>query len=259
MPGIAVTGPAGDDKVLDWDPQTGDRMSGLLPSTPDTSKAEEAEPRVIGVDSDSADDLLAAMSSATARRILATLHDEPTTPSAIADDVDTSLQNVQYHLGRLEDADLVEVIDTIYSEKGREMNVYAPTDRPLVFVAGPQEDTTTLKSALTTLLSGVGILAVLSLAVQTALEGFPFFTSGDGAGASPDVEMAAAPSPTPTPSGGGISAMEATQTPVETAAAQATGGLFPEALPPGVLFFAGGVVILLLGFAVWYARAARRT
>lgn len=230
-------------------------MSGLLPSTPDTSKAEEAEPRVIGVDSDSADDLLAAMSSATARRILATLHDEPTTPSAIADDVDTSLQNVQYHLGRLEDANLVEVIDTIYSEKGREMNVYAPADRPLVVVAGPQEDTTTLKSALTTLLSGVGILAVLSLAVQTALEGFPFFgTSGD---AGSDVEMAAAPTEA-ADGGGGISAMEATQTPVQTVAAQASGGLFPESLPPGLLFFTGGVVILVLGFVVWYVRAYRR-
>ena len=230
-------------------------MSGLLPSTPDTSKAEEAEPRVIGVDSDSADDLLAAMSSATARRILATLHDEPTTPSAIADDVDTSLQNVQYHLGRLEDANLVEVIDTIYSEKGREMNVYAPADRPLVVVAGPQEDTTTLKSALTTLLSGVGILAVLSLAVQTALEGLPFFgTGGDGGS---DVEMAAAPTEA-ADGGGGISAMEATETPVQTVAAQASDGLFPEALPPGLLFFTGGVVILVLGFVVWYARAYRR-
>lgn len=226
-------------------------MSGLLPSTPDTSKAEEAEPRVIGVDSDSADDLLAAMSSATAREILARLHDEPATPSAIADGVDTSLQNVQYHLGRLEDANLVEVIDTIYSEKGREMNVYAPADRPLVFVAGPQEDTTTLKSALTTLLSGVGILAVLSLAVQTALEGVPFFGSGgDGA------DMAAAPTEA-ADSEVGISAMEATQTPVPTAAAEG-GGFFPEALPPGALFFAGGVVILVLGFAVWYARAYRR-
>ncbi|MDX1745071.1 MAG: hypothetical protein R3324_03970, partial [Halobacteriales archaeon] len=57
--------------------------------------------------------------------------------------------------------------------------------------------------------------------------------------------------------GVGISSLEATQTPVATAAAPDT-GIFPEVLPPGVLFFLGGVVILLLGFAVWYARAYRR-
>ncbi|MFB6096383.1 MAG: ArsR/SmtB family transcription factor, partial [Haloferacaceae archaeon] len=86
-------------------------MAKLWPSTPDTSAAEESDPRILGIDDDDADDLLSALSSDTARRLLAELHEEPSTPSVLADRVGTSLQNTQYHLGNLREADLVEVID----------------------------------------------------------------------------------------------------------------------------------------------------
>lgn len=207
-------------------------MADLLPSTPDTSAAEEPSPRVIGLDSDDADELLSALSSDTARRLLSTLHEEPSSPSALADRVDTSLQNVQYHLGNLDDAGLVEVVDTVYSEKGREMKVYAPADRPLVVFAGDEEESSGLKSALTTLLSGFAVLGLLSLLVQVWIgDGFPFLGGTSGAG------------------DGGASTMT-----VETTqqTAQAAAGL-----PPGLLFFLGGAAVLAVGFAVWFVR--RRT
>ena len=141
-------------------------MADLLPSTSDASPAEDADPRVVGVDSEDADDVLAALSSATARQLLAALHDDTATPSALADAVDTSLQNTQYHLGNLEDAEVVEVVDTVYSEKGREMKVYAPADQPLVLFAGQEEETSTLKSALSRLLGGVGIVGAASVALD---------------------------------------------------------------------------------------------
>ncbi|NHN46279.1 helix-turn-helix transcriptional regulator [Halostella sp. JP-L12] len=141
-------------------------MADLLPSTSDASAPEDADPRVVGVDSEDADDVLAALSSATARELLAVLHDDPATPSELADAVDTSLQNTQYHLGNLEDAEVVEVVDTIYSEKGREMKVYAPADQPLVLFAGQEEETSTLKSALSRLLGGVGIVGAASVALH---------------------------------------------------------------------------------------------
>jgi hypothetical protein len=47
----------------------------------------------------------------------------------IVDDVDTTLQNVHYHLNRLHEAGVIDVVDTAYSEKGREMNVYQCRDR----------------------------------------------------------------------------------------------------------------------------------
>ncbi|WP_224333159.1 ArsR/SmtB family transcription factor [Haloprofundus halobius] len=146
-------------------------MAGLLPSTPDTSDADPGDPRVIGLDSDAADELLSALSSRTARRVLAELHEEPTTPAELAGRVDTSLQNVQYHLGNLEDAGIVEVVGTAYSEKGREMKVYGPSDRALVVVAGREAETNGLRALLSRLVGGVGVLGVASLAVDRILGG----------------------------------------------------------------------------------------
>jgi DNA-binding transcriptional ArsR family regulator len=144
-------------------------MADLLPSEPDVEPAEE--PRVIGIDSDDANELLSVLTSDTAREILARLHEDPTTPARLADAVDTSLQNAQYHLRRLESAGVVEVADTAYSEKGREMNVYAPADRALVVVAGQQEETTGLKTALSRLLGGVGVLGLASAVLDRLLRG----------------------------------------------------------------------------------------
>jgi len=90
-------------------------MADLLPSIPDTSSVDDGEPRVVGIDSEEADDVLAALSSNTARQLLTALHNDPGTPSNLADRIDTSLQNAQYHLGNLEDANVVRVIDTAYS------------------------------------------------------------------------------------------------------------------------------------------------
>ncbi len=166
-------------------------MADLLPSTPDVSGPKSDEARVIGVDSDAADELLSALSSRTARRILTELHDEPAAPAALAERVDTSLQNVQYHLEKLRDADLVEVADTAYSEKGREMKVYAPVDRALVVVAAREEETTGLKATLKRLLGSVGVLAIGSLVVDRLLGGPTSslgFSASSGAGApSPNV------------------------------------------------------------------------
>jgi DNA-binding transcriptional ArsR family regulator len=207
-------------------------MADLLPSTPDTSAAEEPSPRVIGLDSDDADELLSALSSDTARRLLSALHEEPSSPSALADRADTSLQNVQYHLGNLDDAGLIEVVDTIYSEKGREMKVYAPADRPLVVFAGGEEESSGLQSVLTSLLSGFAVLGLLSLLVQVWLgDGLPFVAQSGGGD-------------------GGASTMTAMETTQQTAGAAA-------GLPPGLLFFLGGAAVLAVGFAVWFVR--RRT
>jgi len=171
-------------------------MADLLPSSPDPAAGDDGAPRVIGVDSDDADDLLAALQSETARDLLAALYDDPATPSALADEVDTSIQNVRYHLEKLTDADLVEVADTVYSEKGREMNVYAPAAKPLVVFAGSDDETPGLEAALSRLLGGLGVLGLSSLVVQRfASEGslLPSLTmgssgdAGGGAGGSEEV------------------------------------------------------------------------
>jgi DNA-binding transcriptional ArsR family regulator len=202
-------------------------MARLLPSL-SSSAPEDASPRVIGLDSAEADDLIGALSSATARRILTVLHDQPASASEVADRVDSSLQNVQYHLGRMEAAGLVAVHETVYSEKGREMKVYAPTDKPLVVVAARESDTAGLRDVLTRLLGAVGVLGLVSVLVQ-----FLLGAAGQSGGAATSADSA-----------------EATRIAAETTTAAAQTGL-----PPGVVFFLGGLVVILATTAVWWYRA----
>jgi len=312
----------------------------LLPSKPDTSAAtEDADPRVIGVDSDEADDVISALSSETARKLLAELHEEPAPPSELSDRVGTSLQNAQYHLQKLESAGAVSVVDTAYSAKGREMDVYAPSDQPLVIFAGDEDKTTGLKAALSRLLGGAGLLALGSVVVQTlygqtdreagaaapAAGGNGNGNGGDTAGGNGDgggavggngngngggvagnddaggVTETVTPDPETTSGGDvGIFGEEVRQTTTERAAETAANGtdytmamrnqtvtnatnvtedgtrLTAEtvatvsdaardgavqaadagaaAVPPGLLFFAGGALVLALWLVVWYAR-----
>ena len=87
------------------------------------------------VSMDEADQLFDALAAETARKILRALHEEPTTKSALASRLDTSIQNVSYHLEKLEAAGLVAAEETWYSTKGREMDVYVPTADPLILVS----------------------------------------------------------------------------------------------------------------------------
>jgi DNA-binding transcriptional ArsR family regulator len=200
----------------------------LLPSSLERSPDSDSDPRVIGLDSDDADDLLAAMSSETARQLLSALHEAPATPSELADAVDTSIQNAQYHLENLEEAGAIEIVDTVYSEKGREMSVYGPADSPLVVVAGDDE-AGSIRAALASLLAGVSLLGVVGAAINAAagygVLGTRSSTGGEG-GAGGVGAMDAA---TRTPTGGGV--------PVDLAA-------------PGTLFFLGGLAVLVVGILI---------
>jgi DNA-binding transcriptional ArsR family regulator len=193
-------------------------MARLLPSR---TEAPERDPEVVGLDGEAAEELVGALQAETARELLSELYDEPAAPSELADRVDTSLQNAQYHLEKLEDADLIEVADTVYSEKGREMRVFAPASSPLVMVAGREEQTSTLRTALGRLLGAVGVLAAASVGVQAFLGD----RLGDTGGSS-----------------GGVS--------VQTTETAAREGLFVQ---PGVLFFLGGLVALagVVAYARW--------
>jgi len=237
-------------------------MSRLLPSLPDATP-EEREPRVVGVDDDEADDLIAALGSETARAILSTLHDRPATKSEIADEVDTSLQNVQYHLSRLDEADLVDVVDTAYSEKGREMDVYAAADEPLVLFSGGSEESTGIKTALMRLLGGYGIIGLAAVAVQRLLAvgslGGSQFTASSGGGDAG----------TATTAGGDGGATDGADGPTiesvpdQNTAAEGTDGAIElvgdplaeyavSLVEPGVVFFAGAAVVFTLAWAYWY-------
>ncbi len=210
-------------------------MADLLPSDPEI-ESSEGEPRVLGVDSDDADDVLGALSSATARELLAALHEEPAPPSRLAEQVDTSLQNVQYHIEKLSDADLIEQRGTQYSEKGREMAVYGPTDAPLVLFAGNESEAGGLRSALSRFLGAVGVLGLASLAVQQ--------TVGDGI----VPEMSGSGDSSAAGGSGGPGTFSTASTESAQAASESA-----ASLPPGLAFFLGGLlmVCLVAGWLYW--------
>lgn len=233
-------------------------MSRLLPSLPDATP-EDRDPRVVGVHDDEAEAVLAALGSETARDLLSALHEEPTTTSELADELDTSLQNVQYHLSKLSDADVVGVVDTTYSEKGREMNVYAPADEPLVLFAGREEESTGIKTALKRLLGGYGLIGLAAAAAQRLLS-VPV----------PEGTDAAAPRRV-SDGGGGDDAT--TEDAADGAGAEPEGGVeyvFGDGgaadlladhalslLEPGVVFFLGAALVFTVIWVYRYRRGRR--
>jgi DNA-binding transcriptional ArsR family regulator len=106
-------------------------MASAFPHHPAVNHAPREETNIV-VDRNEPTEVLQALSSETAQEILATLKSEPKTASEIATAVDQSVQNVSYHLDRLCKADLITPIETWYSEKGREMTVYALATEQLV-------------------------------------------------------------------------------------------------------------------------------
>jgi len=220
----------------------------LLPGGSSVERGDGSE--VVSIREDAADEVFEALSSGTAREILAALYEDPDTASSVADRVDTSLQNASYHIEKLVDADLVEVADTWYSEQGREMKVYAPASDSLVLFASDEATAPSLKSRLLRLLGVVGVLGAASLVVQRLVGGQP--TGGqtadtggdDGGGFEVASEDAAETNATVKQT-----VQEAETTDFAAGAADAAA----SSIPPGLLFFAGGLLVLtvVLGYA-WY-------
>lgn len=197
-------------------------MSGLLPSQSDPEvTTDEGDLRVVSLTDDDAASLIRSLSSDTARAIVAALHEDPATASELSESVSTSLQNVRHHLGQLEAAGVVRVADTRYSVKGREMNVYAPTDDSLVVCVGSEADEDRFLDSLERLLGALALLAGVALLVQRAF-GAGVVDVG-GPGTAPRV-------------GDGVG-----------------GAVGPVLglLPPGVAFFAGGALVLAV-LAAWH-------
>lgn len=141
-------------------------MSGYLSSIRSRPEAHSGEPLVLDLESDDAGEILGALSSETARNIMLALHAQPATLSDVAESVDTSRQNAQYHLKKLEAVDAVQVIDTLYSEKGREMKVYAPSGEPLIIVSAEDGTGSRLRDTISDLLAPILAIALVSAVLQ---------------------------------------------------------------------------------------------
>jgi DNA-binding transcriptional ArsR family regulator len=118
--------------------------AGLLPRRPPIDEPDRGT-HVTTLGTGEAADACKLLGTETAAAILSQLASEPGTASDVAGDVDTSLQNVDYHLKRLHDAGLVRAVGTWFSERGTEMTVYAPAHERLVIeidapLEGPRPD-----------------------------------------------------------------------------------------------------------------------
>ncbi|MXV64478.1 helix-turn-helix domain-containing protein [Natronorubrum sp. JWXQ-INN-674] len=273
-------------------------MARLFPFRSEPAE-NEGHPRIVDLEGEDADAVFSALSSTTARQIYARLENEPGTPSDVADAIDSSIQNVRYHLENLEEAGLIEVVDTWYSSRGNEMSVYAATDGPLI-VTSDDSTASRLREALSRFVGGLGALAGGSLLVQhgltrwaesatdsSAAEAAPAgVEDGDDAGEPDDVDDSSADEDEASgfetettdsdeaedeaetaedadadadadaaddvaldsdPSATGADSTEhATDGSVEAAEA-----VFAT-IPPGLLFFFGGLVVLTLATLYWY-------
>lgn len=142
-------------------------MTRLLPTQTDASIDRDGDPTVLCLDDEGTRDVFAALSSETAHEVFRLLNEEPATPATIADRLDMSIQNVQYHLGNLEETGLIEVADTCYSEKGREMDVFVVSADPTLIFLGTDDDRPTLRRAFRSLSSFVGPSAVVLALAET--------------------------------------------------------------------------------------------
>lgn len=152
-------------------------MSDFPGSRQESEVDADSDPLVVDFGDEYAGEFFEALASSTARQLFRRLQDSPNHPSELAAEVNTSVQNVHYHLGELETAGIIEVVDTVYSTKGREMDVYAPTSDPLVFVSNGTTDRNDLADSLSRFLGAVGILAFTSVAVQVVVEKL-FYSGG---------------------------------------------------------------------------------
>ncbi|RLG36616.1 ArsR/SmtB family transcription factor [Candidatus Alkanophaga liquidiphilum] len=115
------------------------------------------------------------LSNDTARRILEALTEAPLSASEVAGRLGLPLTTVQYNVNKLLDAGLVRVERTKYSEKMREVKIYAPARKFVVIVpAQAKDDKKSVIEALKRylgLLSAAGIAALLlDLAATPKLE-----------------------------------------------------------------------------------------
>ncbi len=161
----------------------------LLPSSGSEIEAtQEGNVVVLDFADDEADRVFEVLSSSTPRVMLSALYDEPATASELATRVGTTVQNAMYHLDRLESAELVRIAGTRYSAKGKEMNVYAPGENPLVMFVGSDERKTGIFDTLKRLIGSITVVWIASLFAYTiSTGGLPFVRMlGDSGGSSSD-------------------------------------------------------------------------
>ena len=79
--------------------------------------------RIVTLEDSKGNEIMSVLSSVTTREVYPFLQDEPKTPAEFADGIDTSTQNVHYHLRKLRDANLIMKAKIKHSKKNIKMRL----------------------------------------------------------------------------------------------------------------------------------------
>ncbi len=212
-----------------------------------------------------------AIASPTAGDILQSLKDGPKTSTDLTDLLHLPMSTVKYHIENLLDAGIVEVSETRYSVKGREVKVYTLRDQLLI--VAPR-----MMSIRSLLLKYASIFGVILLATLVVIALTPLFSQTAPPGQYTGGGVPVTPVPTGSVSStdmqkeseaGGTSGVtttgtgepaittvpgtmvpttegtrELTGTPVPSIPGPVTGSSPFVPFSPGLLFFTGGLLVL---------------
>jgi DNA-binding transcriptional ArsR family regulator len=185
-----------------------------------------------------------AISSGTANDILHLLGDGQKSATDITGSLDLPMSTVKYHLDNLLDAGLVEVVETKYSIKGREIKIYALRDQLLIVAPKMQN----IRSLLLKYASLFAVVALVSLAGFFYLPLLsPAFSGSPGGGMNDGSLVQSEKS-------GGIMSSPA---PASEIAPRAFAPPAP-AFDPVLAFFLGGCLVILL-LAIYEVYIWRKT
>ncbi|KUK61312.1 transcriptional regulator [Methanoculleus sp.] len=106
-----------------------------------------------------------AMASQTANAVIQAFGSGPLTSSQVARQMKIPITTASYHIENLLDVGLLEVMETRWSEKGREVKVYGLTNQVLI-IASPVSD---LRSVLQKYATLFGIVVLASLGLWAVL------------------------------------------------------------------------------------------
>lgn len=148
-------------------------MSEILPKEGE-GEIEIDDPRIVDLGSEEAEIVLDSLSSKTTREVFLHIYEEPSTKSQIASEFENSIQNIKYHIDKLEESNLIEKKRTDYSEKGTEMDVYGPTHEAVILLAADEDIRSKIQESIkpigATILTGTIISASLMQLVTTSTE-----------------------------------------------------------------------------------------
>jgi DNA-binding transcriptional ArsR family regulator len=106
-----------------------------------------------------------AMASQTANDMIQAFGKRPMTSTEVARSLQIPITTASYHIENLLDAGLLQVADTRWSKKGREVKIYGLTNQVLI-IAPPVSD---LRAVLQKYTALFGIFFILSLALFSVL------------------------------------------------------------------------------------------